>query len=254
MKDVTPKQIALLYVLVCLLVIIVAVKYLLLPAKENYDKEQQSYMSVSADYEELEMQSSFASVYETKNKEIRQSINEMKGSFQPALDKEDIDKVITKLIYKNSMETQMLFISDPVDYVLKKADVTDNVNNAGTNAQTTTTTTTTTTTALSETSVSSNGNQQNNQPAENQTQNQNVKVSHVNVTVSGKYVNFVKLLNDIKSTKGMTVSDISFSTDQGVSPMSNMIVSLDINVYMYDDSGSDTIVSGDIAEEAVKEK
>ena len=37
MKDVTPKQIALLYVLVCLLVIIVAVKYLLLPAKENYD-------------------------------------------------------------------------------------------------------------------------------------------------------------------------------------------------------------------------
>ena len=252
MKDVTPKQIALLYVLVCLLVIIVAVKYLLLPAKENYDKEQQSYMSVSADYEELEMQSSFASVYETKNKEIRQSINEMKDNFQPVLDKEDIDKVITKLIYKNSMETQMLFISDPVDYVLKKADVTDNVNNAGTNAQTTTTTTTTT--ALSETSVSSNGNQQNNQPAENQTQNQNVKVSHVNVTVSGKYVNFVKLLNDIKSTKGMTVSDISFSTDQGVSPMSNMIVSLDIYVYMYDDSGSDTIDSGDIAEEAVKEK
>ena len=252
MKDVTPKQIALLYVLVCLLVIIVAVKYLLLPAKENYDKEQQSYMSVSADYEELEMQSSFASVYETKNKEIRQSINEMKDNFQPVLDKEDIDKVITKLIYKNSMETQMLFISDPVDYVLKKADVTDNVNNAGTNAQTTTTTTTTT--ALSETSVSSNGNQQIYQAAENQTQNQNVKVSHVNVTVSGKYVNFVKLLNDIKSTKGMTVSDISFSTDQGVSPMSNMIVSLDINVYMYDDSGSDTIVSGDIAEEAVKEK
>ena len=197
-------------------------------------------MSVSADYEELEMQSSFASVYETKNKEIRQSINEMKDNFQPVLDKEDIDKVITKLIYKNSMETQMRFISDPVDYVLKKADVTDNVNNAVTNAQTTTTTTTST--ALSETSVSSNGNQQNNQPAENQTQNQNVKVSHVNVTVSGKYVNFVKLLNDIKSTKGMTVSDISFSTDQGVSPMSNMIVSLDINVYMYDNSDSPKII------------
>lgn len=253
MKDVTPKQIALLYALVCLLVIVVAVKYLLLPAKENYDKEQQNYMSVSADYDELEMQSSFAPAYEAKNKEIRQSINEMKGSFQPVLDKEDIDKAITKLIYKNSMETQMLFISDPTDYVLKKADVPDNSNNANANGQTTTATTTTTA-APASTSVSSNSSQQNNQPAEKQVQNQNVKVSNVNVTVNGKYVNFVKLLNDIKSTKGMTVSDISFSTDQGVSPISNMIVSLNINVYMYDDSGSDSIVTGDVAAKTVQGK
>ena len=252
MKDVTPKQIALLYVLVCMLVIVVAVKYLLLPAKENYDKEKQNYNSVSAEYDELELQSSFAPVYETKNKEIRQNINEMKGSFQPILDKEDIDKHITKLIYKNSMETQMLFISDPIDYALKKADITDNNNNADANGQITAATTTTA--ATTSASVSSNSGQQNNQSDENRAQNQNVKVSNVNVTLSGKYVNFVKLLDDIKSTKGMTVSDISFSTDQGVSPISNMIVSLDINVYMYDDSGSDSIVTGDMDTKTVEGK
>lgn len=230
MKDVTPKQIALLYVLICMLLIVVAVKYLILPASEKYNKEQQNYKTVSAEYDQLQMKNSYASIYETRNAEFVDSINNMKDNFQPVLPKEDIDKLVTDLIVKNSMTTKLLYINDPIVFVPEQSDASNIDNNASAGSQTTTTAATTTTTT---TTTTASGNQLSAQTA--QTENQNVMVSSVNVTVNGKYVNFVKLLNDIKATRGMTVSDVSFTTDEGASPASNVEVSLVLKVYMYNE-------------------
>lgn len=224
MKDVTPKQIAMLYVLVCLLVIVVAVKYLILPANDKYKEEQRNYEIVDAEYKQLQLQSSYASVYETRNSQLLESINEMKNNFQSVIPGEDLDKLVTDLIYKNSMKVDLLHINDSTAFTPENSETSQTGN--GQTSTTATTTTTTTTTAA--------GNQPNVQGA--QTQSEKVQVSVINVTANGKYANFVNLLNDIKSTRGMTVSDVNFSTEQDTSPTSNIVVSLVIKVYMYDEN------------------
>lgn len=232
MKDVTPKQIAVLYVLVCLLVIVAAVKYLILPANDKYKEEQQKYEVVDAEYKQLQIQSSYASIYETRNLELLNSINEIKNNFQSVVPGEDLDRLITDLIYKNSMKVQLLHINDPIPFIPKVSDSAEDENN--TDGQTADSTSTTTTTTTTTTTATDAGDQVNTK--DDQTQNQKVKVSQINVTVNGKYANFVKLLNDIKATKGMTVYDVNFSTEDDTSPMSNIVVSLIINVYMYDEN------------------
>lgn len=223
-----------LYVLVCVLLTVVSVKYLILPANDNYKKEQKSYNSVQTEYEKLEQKISKASAYKASNERMAVNINELKSGFQPLLADEDIDKLITDLIYKNSMKTEMLYINKAVEYSedsLKAVQETTqaNIDNAQPTTSVTTTTATTTTTTTSE-------NKKNAQDDKTEKLEENVKISSVNVTVNGKYVNFVNLINNIKSTKGMTVSDVNFSTDDNASPMSNIVVSFSVKIYMYDDS------------------
>lgn len=236
MKDITPKQIALLYVLICMLVTVVAVKYLILPANDKYKEEQQKYDTVSAEYNQLNIKSSYASIYETRNAELVDNINEMKSNFQPVIPKEDIDEIVTDLIFKNSMTTELLYINDPIEFVFEKSDTSNAGNNASEGGQAAAATTAAATTT---TAATAGGTQSNAQSTQKQEQNQNVKVSLINVTVRGKYASFVKLINDIKATKGMAVYDVSFSTDEGVSPTSNIVVSLVLKIYMYDESVSE---------------
>lgn len=232
MKDITPKQMLLLYVLACVLVVVVSVKYLILPANAKYKQEQKNYETVEAKYELLELQSSYASIYKTHIEELTGDINELKSGFQPVLADEDIDKLVTDLIYNNSMKTEMLFINQTVEYTDESLNYV-NDNTAAADGQPTTTIATTTTTT---TTTTASGNQQDAQNTQTENAAQNVKVSSVNVTVNGKYVDFVNLINNIKSTKGLTVSDVSFSTDNDASPMSNIVVSFVVKIYMYDDS------------------
>lgn len=230
MKDVTFKQVLMLYVLVCLLVIVVGVKYLILPQNDEKVKTETTYSETQQEYDQLAVQGNYAQIYQNRNEEMKSEISEILPECVGDFQNEDIDKKITTLITSFGLTVEDLFISDPVVYAATPPTATNN--GAATSA--TTTTTTITTTAVTTTTASGN-NAAATTTTTTQMASENVKVSTLNVKASGKYDNLVRLINNVKTKRGITLSNVSFSTDENES-LSNMTMTFDIQVFIYDNT------------------
>lgn len=126
LKGVTQKQITVLYVLLLVLVVVLGVRYAVIPLLESNDEKNSKLSAKQDEYNTLLVESMQAAEYEELNKQLEADIGNLKSSFQSDLKTSNIDSVISGLISESGLSAVSLTVSparDVTDHSLLQEDI-----------------------------------------------------------------------------------------------------------------------------------
>ena len=115
LKGVTRKQITVLYVLLLVLVVVLCVRYAVIPLLESNDEKNSKLSAKQDEYNTLLAESMRAAEYEELNKKLEVDIGNLKSSFQSDLKTSNIDSVISGLISESGLSAVSLTVSPAQD-------------------------------------------------------------------------------------------------------------------------------------------
>lgn len=180
MQTLTKREKVLLYVLLCIVIFAGGLFWMLMPALERHN-------SLKADYDtaQLELQSAKASIVDYGNldkqlKETSEELKNIKNKFYEEMNKEDVDNLITSMTIEHGLTPVSLSIAD--------ADNED---------------------IMSYTEYQL----QQKKGSASKSKDGELKVYNVNLSVSGSIADIQILVDDVKTTKSLKVSGITYTED-----------------------------------------
>lgn len=178
LKGVTKKQIIVLYVLVAVLVIVLGVRYAILPMMQSNNDKNAELNEKMSEYDNFVFDSQQAQVYEELNKQLEADIESISKSFQSDIKTSNIDAKISELIKTSGLSAVSLTVNSPIDVT------EDSLKEDSEDAQTQTQT---------------------------QQQASDVKSITANVTTSGSYDELVRFIKLVEQQEAMYMTDLTFS-------------------------------------------
>lgn len=180
MQTLTKREKILLYVLLCIIIFAGGLFWMLLPALEKHT-------TLKADYDtaQLELQSAKASIInygdlDKQLKETSEELKDIKNKFYEEMSKEDVDNLITSMTIEHGLT--------PVSLSIAEADKEDIV-------------------SYTEYQL------QQKKGASSKSKDGELKVYNVNLSVSGAISDVQTLVDDVRTTKSLKVSGITYSED-----------------------------------------
>lgn len=187
LKGVTKRQIIVLYVLVAFLIVVLGVRYAVLPMMEANDDRNAKLSAKISEYDNLVFESRQVQVYEELNKQLEQEIKNVSKSFQSNIKTSNIDAVISSIIKESGLQAVSLMVSEPVD-------VTDTSLKSG------------------ETQAPNQAQQTNDEKDKDKSGSEStVKSITANVTTSGSYAELVKFIGLVSKQEAMYMKDLTFT-------------------------------------------
>lgn len=188
LKGVTKRQIIVLYVLVAFLIVVLGVRYAVLPMMEANDDRNAKLSAKISEYDNLVFESRQVQVYEELNKQLEQDIKNTSKSFQSNIKTSNIDAVISSIIKESGLQAVSLMVSEPVD-------VTDTSLKSGE------------TQAPNQAQPTTNDEKDKDKSGSEST----VKSITANVTTSGSYAELVKFIGLVSKQEAMYMKDLTFT-------------------------------------------
>ena len=188
LKGVTKRQIIVLYVLVAFLIVVLGVRYAVLPMMEANDDRNAELSAKISEYDNLVFESRQVQVYEKLNKQLEQEIKNTSKSFQSNIKTSNIDAVISSIIKESGLQAVSLTVSEPVD-------VTDvSLKNGETQAP--------------NQAQQQTGDDKDKAKSESES---TVKSITANLTTSGSYAELVKFIELVSKQEAMYMTDLTFT-------------------------------------------
>lgn len=178
LKGVTKKQIIVLYVLVAVLVIVLGVRYAILPMMQSNNDKNAELNEKMSEYDNFVFDSQQAQVYEELNEQLEADIESISKSFQSDIKTSNIDAKISELIKTSGLSAVSLTVNSPID--VTEDSLKEDSEDAQTQAQT-------------------------------QQQASDVKSITANVTTSGSYDELVRFIKLVEQQEAMYMTDLTFS-------------------------------------------
>ncbi len=187
LKGVTKRQIIVLYVLVAFLIVVLGVRYAVLPMMEANDDRNAKLSAKISEYDNLVFESRQVKVYEKLNKQLEQEIKNTSKSFQSNIKTSNIDAVISSIIKESGLQAVSLTVSEPVD-------VTDVSLKNG------------------ETQAPNQAQQTSDEKDKAKSESEStVKSITANLTTSGSYAELVKFIELVSKQEAMYMTDLTFT-------------------------------------------
>lgn len=181
LKGVTKRQIIVLYVLAAVLVVIIGVRYAILPMMESNSEKSAELTEIMSRYDSYVFDSRQAQVYDELNQQLEADIESISKGFQSDIKTSNIDAKISELIKQSGLSAVSLTVSEP-------ADVTeDSLKEDSADTQTADT--------AQDGSAS------------------DVKSITANVTTSGSYESLVEFIGLIEQQEAMYMTDLTFTME-----------------------------------------
>ena len=179
MQTLTKREKFMLYVLLCIIIFAGGVFWMLMPALEKHN-------SLKADYDtaQLELQSAKASIIDygdldKKLKETSEELKNIKNKFYEDMKKEDVDNLITSMTIEHGLTPVSLSIADADEEPIMSYTEYELQQKKSTNAKS----------------------------------NTQIKVYNVNLSVSGAIADVQTLIADVRTTKSLKVSGVTYSQE-----------------------------------------
>ena len=179
MQTLTKREKIMLYVLLCIIIFAGGVFWMLMPALEKHN-------SLKADYDtaQLELQSANASIIDygdldKKLKETSEELKNIKNKFYEDMKKEDVDNLITSMTIEHGLTPVSLSIADADEEPIMSYTEYELQQKKSTNAKS----------------------------------NTQIKVYNVNLSVSGAIADVQTLIDDVRTTKSLKVSGVTYSQE-----------------------------------------
>lgn len=182
LKGVTKRQIIVLYVLVALLVVILGVRYAILPMMESNNEKSAELNEIMSRYDNYVFDGQQAQTYDELNRQLETDIENISRSFQSDIKTSNIDAKISELIKTSGLSAVSLTVNEPID-VTKDSLKEDS---ADTQAQT----------------------QVQQKKSESSS---NVRSITADVTTSGSYDELVRFIGLVEQQEAMYMTDLTFA-------------------------------------------
>lgn len=202
LKGVTKRQIIVLYVLAAVLVVIIGVRYAILPMMESNSEKSAELTEIMSKYDSYVFDSRQAQVYDELNQQLEADIESISKGFQSDIKTSNIDAKISELIKQSGLSAVSLTVSEP-------ADVTeDSLKEDSADTQTADT--------AQDGSAS------------------DVKSITANVTTSGSYESLVEFIGLIEQQEAMYMTDLTFTMEvDGESPDNEITMNFSVVTFAY---------------------
>lgn len=202
LKGVTKRQIIVLYVLAAVLVVIIGVRYAILPMMESNSEKSAELTEIMSKYDSYVFDSRQAQVYDELNQQLEADIESISKGFQSDIKTSNIDAKISELIKQSGLSAISLNVNEP-------ADVTeDSLKEDSADTQTADT--------AQDGSAS------------------DVKSITANVTTSGSYESLVEFIGLIEQQEAMYMTDLTFTMEVDVeSPDNEITMNFSVVTFAY---------------------